>query len=130
VVVDVAHGEPIGTRFEAPVGSSHEAARKFWIGLAGVSRGRLTIDDGARRALVEQGGSLLPVGVTSVEGDFSAGDVVSVLDRYGGLVGRGAVRYSSDELAKARGLRLEVIERFLPELAGQPCIHRDELLLF
>ncbi len=130
VIVDVVHGEEVGTRFEAPAGTSHEAARKFWIGLAGISRGSLTIDDGARDALVNQGGSLLPVGVTAVDGTFSPGDVVGVVDRYGTLVGRGIARYSSDDLNKARGLRLEVIERFLPELAGQPCIHRDELLLF
>lgn len=129
-IVDVVHGESIGTRFEAPTGSAHESARKFWIGLAGVSRGRLVVDDGARRALIDQGGSLLPVGVTSIEGDFSAGDVVSVVDGQGTLIGRGVVRYSSEELEKAHGLRLEVIERFLPDLAGQPCIHRDELLLF
>ena len=130
VLAEVMSGAAVGTRFTPPHGSGHESPRKFWIGLAGVSRGRLVVDDGARRALIDQGGSLLPVGVTSIEGDFSAGDVVSVVDGQGTLIGRGVVRYTSEELEKAHGLRLEVIERFLPDLAGQPCIHRDELLLF
>ena len=95
-----------------------------------MARGSLTLDAGARRAVVEGGASVLPVGVTEVEGTFASGDVVSVLDAEGNLLGRGVSRYSADEMVRVRGLSLDVIERFMPEKAGTPAIHRDELLVF
>lgn len=118
------------TRFEAEGPSSHEQARKLWIGLAGVAKGSLTIDAGAERALEKDGASLLPVGVTAVEGSFEAGDTVNVLSADGRLLARGLARYSSDDLWKVHGLRLDVIARFMPERADCPAIHRDELLVF
>ncbi|MBQ9058169.1 MAG: glutamate 5-kinase [Atopobiaceae bacterium] len=130
VLVDlIVEGHHHGTRFTSDSMNS-ESARKLWIGLAGISKGRLVVDDGAASALRKGGGSLLPVGVVSVQGAFEAGDIVSVVDSSGSLVGRGFCRYDCEELEKARGLRLEVIGRFLPERAGQPCIHRDEMLVF
>ena len=128
--VAAARGEHIGTRFEPTADAPHESARKLWIGLAEMARGSLTLDAGARRAVVEGGASVLPVGVTEVEGTFASGDVVSVLDAEGNLLGRGVSRYSADEMVRVRGLSLDVIERFMPEKAGTPAIHRDELLVF
>ena len=124
-----AAGTVRGTRFEAP-GGNHEAPRKRWIGLAGVSMGTLTVDKGAERALKEKGASLLPVGVREVHGNFESGDVVSVTNTDGELIGRGLVRYSSTDMKKVQGLRSDVIARFLPEKADQPAVHRDELLVF
>lgn len=130
VLEAVVHGDSVGTRFEGPSDHVREAGRKLWIGLAEVARGRLVVDAGAREAIVARGASVLPVGVTRTEGDYAAGDVVDVVDEDGTLVGRGVVRYSSDEMVRVRGLRLDVIARFMPERAGQPAIHRDELLVF
>lgn len=129
-LVNAADGKGRHTLFEGPEGSGHEQARKLWIGLAGLSRGSVTVDAGAARALLKGGASLLPVGVTHVEGDFDEGDTVSVLDRDGRLLARGISRYSSDELWKVHGLRLDVIARFMPDRADCPAIHRDELLVF
>ena len=70
------------------------------------------------------------VGVTSTQGHFDAGDVVDVRSSAGTLVARGRVRYGSEELERVRGLRLDVIARFFPDRVGEPCIHRDELLVF
>ena len=129
VLVRVASGEPVGTRFEAE-GDVHEAPRKLWIGIAGMSRGSVVVDRGAERVLLEDGASLLPVGVREVEGDFSEGDVVSVLNADGDLIARGLSRYDADDLRRCAGLRLDVIGRFMPDKADQPAIHRDELLVF
>ena len=121
-----------GTLF-APAESAsihHEQARKLWIGLAGVSRGALIADDGACRALINRGASLLPVGVIDVHGDFNAGDIVSIYSRAGDLVARGICRFSSDEMRKIRGLRLDIISRFLSDRADSPAVHRDEMLVF
>ena len=90
----------------------------------------ITLDAGACRAVVEQGASILPVGIVRVEGEFERGDVVNVLSPDGALLGRGVVRYDSDEMVRVRGLRLDIIARFMPEKDGVPAIHRDELLVF
>ena len=129
-LVLASEGKGRNTRFEAAEGAGHEQARKLWIGLAGVSRGSVTVDAGAVRALERDGASLLPVGVTRVDGEFDEGDTVSVLDQQGRLVGRGIARYSSQDLWKVHGLRLDVIARFMPDRADCPAIHRDELLVF
>ena len=130
VLAEVVRGDEVGTRFEAPAGSAHESPRKFWIGLAEVPRGTLTLDEGACAAVIKRGASVLPVGVIATEGTYAAGDVVNVETPEGALIGRGTVRYSSDEMVRVRGLKLDVIARFMPEKDGQPAIHRDELLVF
>jgi glutamate 5-kinase len=80
--------------------------------------------------VLERGASILPVGVIRSEGTFQAGDVVNVVSEKGDLLGRGVTRYSSDDIARVHGLKLEVIARFMPEKEGQPAVHRDELLVF
>ena len=128
-LVDVVHGASVGTRFEAPEGTSHESPKKLWIGLAEVPRGTLRLDAGAARAVLSGGGSILPVGVTSTEGTYAIGDVVNVRGEDGELIGRGVVRYSSDDMERVRGLKLSVISRFLDQARVQPAIHRDEFLI-
>ncbi len=130
VLVDVVHGEKIGTRFEAPAGSPHESGRKLWIGLAEVTHGTIALDAGATKAVLERGASILPVGVVGTEGVYSSGDVVNVLSDEGDIIGRGVIRYSSEDMSRVRGLKLDVIARFLGEENARPAIHRDELLVF
>lgn len=130
VLVEVASGAPIGTRFEAPEGSPHEGGRKLWIGLAEVPRGTIALDAGASRAVLEHGASILPVGVAATSGTYAAGDVVSVTTEAGDLIGRGIARYSSEDMQRVRGLRLDVIARFLGEAGARPAVHRDDLLVF
>lgn len=130
ILAQVIDGEPVGTRFEAPIGTTRENPRKLWIGLAEVPRGTLTLDEGACAAVIKRGASVLPVGVIRTEGTYSAGDVVNVVTPEGTLIGRGTIRFSSDEMVRVRGLKLDVIARFMPEKEGQPAIHRDELLVF
>ncbi len=130
VLLEVAQGEPVGTRFMPDASGACESARKLWIGFAGHDAGSVVIDDGAREALHARGGSLLPVGVVRVDGTFDRGDVIAVHDLQGGLVARGITRYSSSEADLARGMRLEMVGRVVPSLADMPLIHRDELLVF
>lgn len=130
ILEQVVAGSEVGTRFEAPYGQTRESPRKFWIGLAEVPRGTLTLDEGACAAVIKRGASVLPVGVIATEGTYAAGDVVDVVTPQNAIIGRGTVRYSSDEMVRVRGLKLDVIARFMPEKEGQPAIHRDELLVF
>ncbi len=130
VLLDVASGQKVGTRFTPPADAGHEAGRKLWIGLAEVVRGTLVLDDGAAEAVLSRGASILPVGVTKVTGDFESGEVVNVTNTAGNLLGRGVVRYSSEDMQRVRGLKLDVIARFLGDEAAVPAVHRDELLVF
>ena len=130
VLAQLASGEAVGTRFESPAGSPHEGGRKLWIGLAEVPRGTITLDEGAARAVLERGASILPVGVVSTSGSYAAGDVVNVRSPAGDVIGRGVARYSSEDMGRVRGIKLDVIARFLGEDRAQPAVHRDDLLVF
>ena len=105
------------------------SARKQW--LAGVLEvnGALQVDAGAASAL-RGGGSLLPVGVTQVSGEFNRGDVVRIKDSDGAEVGRGLAEYSSKEAALLAGRQSDQIEDVLGYRARSVMVHRDELVLF
>ena len=92
----------------------------------------MVVDEGAARAVVECGSSLLPVGIRSVQGTFAAGDVLDVRDADGFVIARGRAAAGSDELELACGRRQDDIARnhLLAALAGKPAIHRDELIVF
>lgn len=130
VLFDVAMGADIGTRFVPDPEHAPESARKLWIGYAAHDCGSVVIDDGAVCALHSKGGSLLPVGVTDVTGTFARGDIIAVKDKDGALIARGISAYSSQEAELTRGMRLDMVGRVVPSLAGVALIHRDELLVF
>ena len=119
-----------GTLFKQIGGSAHENSHKLWIGLAEVPQGSITLDEGATKAVLSQGASILPVGVSSCEGVFHVGDAVDVHSFDGLLIGRGTVGYSSDDLERFKGLKLDIIARFVGEEGARPAIHRDDLLIF
>ena len=130
IVRDVVDGHQIGTKFANDDAPSHGSGRKLWIGLAEVPQGTIVVDDGAAKAILADGASLLPVGVRSSSGTYDEGDVVSIVDQNGVELARGVARYSSDDMVRVRGLKLDVIGRFLPHKEGQPAVHRDEMLVF
>lgn len=117
-VSDAVHGRQVGTTF-FDESSNGLAARKSWIALGGKVKGRVSCDDGACNALLHKGGSLLPVGIASVEGEFETGDPVDVVDLQGRIIGRGLAGYDSREL---QGL--------LGEHGAREFINRDELVIF
>lgn len=128
----LARGEQVGTLFVPPHARTDIAPRKLWIALGDAAHGSVTVDDGAARALVERGSSLLPVGITAVEGQFEAGDVLDVRDAGGFVLARGIAEAGSDELQLAAGRQQREIagNHLLHALAGRPAIHRDNLIVF
>lgn len=127
VIARAAAGEDLGTWFVA--GSRRLEARRLWIGYALRPTGRVEVDDGAVRALVDRGRSLLSVGVTGVSGDFAAGDAVEVVDADGTPIARGLSAYAADEVARLAGRStLEAVELLGPSYARE-VIHRDDLAL-
>lgn len=127
VLSDILAGEEIGTLFLAsgtPINS-----RKRWIGWTVNPRGKLILDAGAVAAIERKGVSLLPVGVTSVEGDFGKGDVVSLCDPNGGEVARGLTNYTSAETRQIHGHPTEQIAAILGHFPYAEVVHRDNLVL-
>jgi glutamate 5-kinase len=104
------------------------AARKQWIAGSLTPRGSLVIDVGAERAL-HAGGSLLPVGVVAVEGEFGRGDAIRVHSNDGRDIARGLTTYSSDDARIIQGRRSEEIEALLGFAGRDEIIHRDNLVL-
>ena len=107
-------------------GSNPTAARKTWIAGALEPRGALVIDDGAVRAL-QGGASLLPVGVTAIEGLFGKGDAVLIRDARGRVLGRGLVAYDSGEAQRIIGRPSREIAERLGYPGRTEMIHRDDL---
>ncbi len=104
------------------------SARKKWIRGSLKSAGSLVVDDGAVRAL-SSGKSLLPAGVTAIDGEFKRGDVVDVKDKVGRLLGRGLVAYAADDARRIAGRRSAEIERLLGFRGRDEIVHRDDLVV-
>jgi glutamate 5-kinase len=104
------------------------AARKRWIGGVLQPQGVLIVDAGAARALAD-GKSLLPAGVTKVEGRFARGDAVLVQDQQGNALARGLAAYDADEASRIAGRRTVEIEDILGYRGRDVMIHRDDLVL-
>ena len=112
-----------------PAAGTPAAQRKQWLAGALAVAGTLVIDDGAAAALAE-GGSLLPVGVVSAEGEFDRGDIVSIVDELGREIGRGLVEYSTADTRALIGARSHDIEKRLGYRGRAALVHRDELVVF
>jgi glutamate 5-kinase len=120
-----ARDEPVGTRFAAH--PDRTPSFKLWLRYAKPSQGRVLVEQGAARVLRERGSSLLPVGITGVEGDFAAGDAVEVVFDTE-VVGKGIVNYSAVELGRIKGLKsADVLER-MPD-ASEEAVHRNYFVL-
>jgi glutamate 5-kinase len=104
------------------------SARKKWIRGSLKTAGALTVDDGAVRAL-SAGKSLLPAGVTNVDGEFRRGDVVDVKDRLGRVLARGLVAYAADDARRIAGRKCAEIERLLGFRGRDEMVHRDDLVV-
>jgi glutamate 5-kinase len=103
-------------------------SRKRYILAGGRAPGRVRVDAGAVQAL-QQGSSLLPVGVTGIEETFERGDTVQVLNMTGCEIARGIINYHSAELARIRGCQSSEIETILGYTYGDEVIHRNDLVL-
>lgn len=123
----VLTGGAIGTAIEAPTDLKPDSARKFWLMHASQARGQIVVDEGAVRALVDHGASLLPRGVTEVRGTFDIGALVDVMGPNAELVARGLTSYPSYEAAKLAGVASEGIESVLGYRYCDEMIHRDDL---
>lgn len=127
VLLDILDGAKVGTLLLPSEKKLSSRAR--WIGFGARPRGALVVDDGACRALVERGKSLLPSGVVKVEGRFETGSIVNIVDGRGRTVARGLVNYPSDAARRIAGHKSGEIAGLLGSCPYTEIVHRDNLVV-
>ncbi len=128
ILLELMKGKVLGTFFlpQQPTFSR----KTHWIAYTLKSQGDLVVDDGARKALVERGKSLLPSGVAEVRGRFGIGACVRILDRQSRVVGKGLVNYPASDIIRIMGRKSSDIADILEHKYSDEVIHRDNLVIF
>jgi glutamate 5-kinase len=127
VLLRLAKGEAIGTLLVAP--TQKQQARKQWMADHLQLRGSITVDNGAVDKVRKEGKSLLPIGMVAVEGEFSRGEVIAILDPEGVEIARGLANYASAEARLICRKPSSEIEANLGYMAEPEMVHRDNLVL-
>ncbi len=126
-IIDIFDGKPVGTLFLPK--QEGLKSRKHWIAYTLKAKGSIYVDDGAAKAVVRGGKSLLPRGVVDIKETFRAGDLISLISPDGEEFARGLVNYSSKELSEIKGFNTKEIEGILGYKYTDEVIHRDNLVL-
>ncbi|MFJ4186082.1 glutamate 5-kinase [Kitasatospora sp. NPDC089509] len=124
---DALAGRPTGTLFRRT--GSRSSGRMLWLAHASSPRGALHLDAGAVEAVVSGGASLLPAGVTKVDGDFTAGDPVDLLAENGHIVARGLVNFDAKELPRLLGRSTRDLAQEFGAGYEREVVHRDDLVV-
>lgn len=124
---DALAGKEFGTIFQAQAARTN--SRLLWLAHASSAQGRLVLDAGAVTAILEKGVSLLPAGVTAVEGSFAAGDTVELATSDGKVIARGLVAFDSDEIPQMLGRSTKELAASLGAEYERELVHRDDLVL-
>lgn len=127
VIVELAQGEEIGTRFLAQ--ADRIEGRKQWL-FGAPPAGKIFIDNGAENALILQNKSLLPAGIIQIEGQFARGEVVKVCNQSGKTLALGIIRYGNEALSRIQGKKSSEIEHILGYEFGSVALHRDEMVIY
>ena len=123
----IVSGEDVGSLF-VPA-DKRLTERKRWIAIRTRSVGSISVDDGAKRALVERGASLLPAGIVEVEGEFGIGERVDLLDGSGQAFAVGLVSYPASEIQRMKGRQSEEFLEVLGYKYVEEIVHREDLVL-
>ena len=125
IIREILSGKDVGTLF-LPM-KEHMRSKQHWIAFTLRARGRILVDEGAERAILHQGKSLLPSGITGVEGDFEVGDPVACVNLDGVVIAKGLTNYSAADIDKIKGLKTSRIEQILGAKPYDEVIHRDNM---
>ena len=126
-IVKILQGAALGTKFEPQAQTDN--ARKRWIANGLLPMGKLYLDEGAVKAVIKQGKSLLPAGIIKVDGEFMATDAVQICDREGKEVARGLVNYSNTEIDQIKGQHSAKISLILGYSGADTIVHRNNLVM-
>ncbi|MEW6536063.1 MAG: glutamate 5-kinase [Candidatus Auribacterota bacterium] len=127
ILIKVINGEHIGTLFTPA--KPKMVSRKRWIAFFHQAKGKIFVDNGAAKALVYNGKSLLPKGIINIDGKFNIGDIVLIYDNNNEEIGRGMVNFSSTDLVLIMGRHTSDIEPILGHRSYEEIIHRDNLVI-
>jgi glutamate 5-kinase len=127
ILTQIMAGENVGTLFVAQ--GKGITPFKRWLGFSAQVRGRIQLDEGARKAIVEKGRSLLAAGIVGTQGEFQKGDVVALCDDEGTVIARGLTNYSSADVERIKGIKSEKIAQVLGQRPYEEVIHRDNLAI-
>ena len=127
-LIAITEGQgPEGTYFQP---AKHRlAGRKRWIAYAGLSEGSIRVDDGAAKALIAEGKSLLAKGIVSAEGTWERKEIVRIINLQGEEIARGVVELSQDEVQNVKGLHSEKLHQLIQDFDGEEIVHRDNMTL-
>ena len=128
IILRVAAGEAVGTRFQ-PLTDKLES-RKRWMVSYLSTKCQLAVDSGAARALRKQKRSLLATGIKEIEGEFQRGDVVTIYDHKGSILGCGITNYNSADIKAIKGAHSRKIATLLGYDYGSEVVHRNNLVVF
>ena len=119
-------GEQIGTLFlpEKKLGRT-----KWWTAFAFKPKGEVRVDKGAEEAILHHGKSLLPSGITMMEGDFKRGECIEVANEHGDVIAKGITNYASSDILRIKGLKSTEIEKKLGYKYAEEVIHRDNMVI-
>jgi len=120
-------GETVGTLFWS--GKMKMKSRKHWIAHTLKPVGKITIDAGAKKAIVDHGRSLLPAGVVHVEGSFEFGNAVRILDQSHVEIARGLINYNSRDLDRIKGMKTSAVRGLLGPSFYEEVVHRNDLVV-
>ena len=120
-------GQAVGTYFAAR--GRRTATRLLWLAHAAAARGSLHLDQGAVEAVITRRASLLPAGITGVDGAFDAGDPVDLRDENGRIVARGLVNYDASEIPGLMGRSTRWLASRLGQEYEREVVHRDDLVI-
>ncbi len=126
IIKKVFSEEHIGTLF---LSNNKLSSKQRWIAYATNVRGEIIVNKGAKAALIEKQTSLLPIGITSINGKFEAGEVVCIFDEENNEFARGVANYNSDECEKIKGLHSVEIKNVLGYMQSDDVINKDNLVL-
>jgi glutamate 5-kinase len=126
VLIKILNAETVGTFFY-PTGAKMNS-RKRWLAWGVKSSGEIRVDEGAQKAICDQGKSLLPGGIRSIEGNWSVGEVVKIIGLEDKEIARGMANYSSGDLEQIKGLKTEQIAQKLGHKSADEVVHRDNLV--
>jgi glutamate 5-kinase len=126
-LLDVLKDEAAGTLF-LPADKRMSSKRR-WLAFSGRAFGTIIVDDGARKAVITKGKSLLAAGIRNVSGSFESGDMVDVSDSSGAVFARGTTNFSSEEIERIRGCRTGEIGARLGRPSAGEVLHRDKMVI-
>jgi len=128
VLVKIINAEDVGTLF-MPVSEKQMDSKKRWLTFFSRASGKITVDDGAAKALSQKGRSLLPSGITGTEGGFKRGDTVGICDKAGTIIAKGLSNYGEKEVIKLMGRKSSEIGAILGYEGEEEIVHRNNMVL-